>query len=307
MEKMKKVKIAIIGLTGQSIFMSLDNFHKDGETKQAQDLFIEPGGKGYNQAIACAKFNCEVHYLTAVGNDEYGKICEQVMKNYNIHTYYKKKTEPTALATIITNDNGDNQVTVFKGASNSLNLEDLNSFKNVIKKCDTLLITNEIPYEVLKEAIIYAHNNNVYVIYNPAPAIYDINSILPYIDILIPNEAEAYSIYNKKIEEIKINTDLKLIITLGSKGCMYIDKHGSKRYNAYPVETVDTTGAGDVFCAGVASQTTFTTTIAQLVNFATVASGLHVKNKYVINAIPSIDRIDKILDSSLIKYSIEDE
>ena len=73
---MKKNRIAIIGLTGQSIFMTVDQFHKDGETKQANTLYIEPGGKGYNQAIACKKLESDVYFLTAVGNDEHGKECK---------------------------------------------------------------------------------------------------------------------------------------------------------------------------------------------------------------------------------------
>ena len=90
---MKKNKLAIIGLTGQSIFMTIDEFHKDGETKQAHQLYIEPGGKGYNQAIACNKLNNDVYFLTAVGNDEYGKECKKVMDDLGINTYYSIKNE----------------------------------------------------------------------------------------------------------------------------------------------------------------------------------------------------------------------
>lgn len=291
---MEKNKIAIIGLTGQSIFMTVDDFHKNGETKQAQTLYIEPGGKGYNQAIACKKLNSEVYYLTAVGNDEYGRECKQVMDNLGINTFYSLKEENTALATIITNKKADNQVTVYKGASHLLDLNDLNNFKPIIKKCDILLIQNEIPYEVLKEAIIYAHNNGLLVIYNPAPAIYNIDDLLPFINILIPNEIEAQTIYNKNIEDINVNNDLKLIITLGSKGCLYIDKNTKKQFSALKVNAIDTTGAGDVFCAGVASFINNTESIDELVNLSTIASALHVQKKYVINAIPTINEVYNI-------------
>ena len=105
---------------------------------------------------------------------------------------------------MFTNEKADNQVTVYKGASNLLDLNDLNDFKPIIKQCDILLIQNEIQYDVLKEAIIYAHKNELLVIYNPAPAIYNIDELLPFINILIPNEVEAQTIYNKNIDDINI-------------------------------------------------------------------------------------------------------
>lgn len=292
---MKKNKVAIIGLTGQSIFMNIDKFHQSGETKQANNLFIEPGGKGYNQAIACAKFGMDVYYLTAVGNDSYSSVCEDVMKQYNINTYYIRKEINTALATIITDNNGDNQVTVFQGANEYLNLDDLNKFKPIMQNCDILLIQNEIPYDVLKEAIIYAKEKGLKVIYNPAPAIYDVNEIIDYVDVLIPNESEANTIYNKK-EEIIIDNDLLLIITQGSKGCLYIDKNNKKQYPSIKVQAIDTTGAGDVFCAAVASQIN-NDDIDDIILFSTIASGLHVQKKYVIDAIPTLKEIKEIKES----------
>lgn len=288
---MKKNKIAIIGLSGQSIFMNVNMFHQEGETKQAKSLYIEPGGKGYNQAVACSRLGSEVYYLSSIGNDEYGTLCEKVMIDEGINTYYIRKEEKTALATIITNDLGDNQVTVYKGASNLLNLQDLYKFKKIILQCDILLIQNEIPYEVLKEAIIFASQNNKYVIYNPAPAVYDIDELLPYINLLIPNESEAKTIYNKNIEDINITNDLELIITLGSKGCVHINKNNKKYYNSLKVDVIDTTGAGDVFCAAIASSIEDKQLNEQGIQFAIKASALHIQKKYVIEAIPKLDDI----------------
>jgi len=271
--------------------MNVNQFHEDGETKQAKSLYIEPGGKGYNQAIACKKLGADVHFLTAVGKDEYGKQCEQVMLDLKIKTHYAIKNESTALATIITNDNGDNQVTVYKGASESLDLKDLEIFKESIKQSDVLLVQNEIPYEVLREAIIYANQNNVLVIYNPAPAIYDIKELLPYVNILIPNEVEAKTLFNKDINDITVGATNKVIITLGSKGCLYIDDKIKKQYKALLVNAVDTTGAGDVFCAAIATFINQGKTIDEIIDLATISSALHVQKKYVINAIPTLGEV----------------
>ena len=288
-------KIAIIGLTGQSIFMKVKEFHKDGETIQANKINIEPGGKGYNQAIACARFNMDVSYLTSVGNDSYADVCEQYMIKENIKTFFSKKEKNTAVATILTNNKGDNQVTVFKGASEDLSLEDLNMFKQTIKQSDILLVQNEIPYNILKESIKYAYDNNVYVILNPAPAIYQLDELLPYINLLIPNEVECNEIFKKEYDNITINNNLKLIVTLGSKGCLYIDKDTKQYYPARNVNVVDTTGAGDVFCAAIASNILINNDIDEVINFAITASSLHIQKEYVMEAIPTLEDVKYML------------
>ena len=118
--------------------------------------------------------------------------------------------------------------------------------------------------------------------------------MIPYVNILIPNEVEASTIFNKNIDEIYIDNELKLIVTLGSKGCLYIDKNGKKKFEALKVKTLDTTGAGDVFCASIASFLNDTHTIDELINLSTIASAIHVQRKYVIPAVPTLTEVYNI-------------
>ena len=98
-------KIAVIGLSGQSIFMKVNNLPTPSTTIHSTNLYIEPGGKGYNQAVACKKLGAEVSYFSKVGCDEYGNICEKYLKDLGIKTIFEKdKIHNTALATILTDD-----------------------------------------------------------------------------------------------------------------------------------------------------------------------------------------------------------
>lgn len=286
-------KVAIIGLSGESIFMKVNEFHKSGETIQAQSLYVEPGGKGYNQAIACKRLGSDVSYLSCVGHDAYGKYCEEFMKNESINTFFIYKDTKTPLATILTNKNGDNQVTVYKGAITSLDLKDLNKFYDEIKNSDVLLLQEEIPYEVLKEALIYAFNHNVYTILNPAPAVYDISELLPYINLLIPNEIEAQTIFGPNFEEIETNK-LNVIVTMGEKGIIIYNKGKRQEISACKANVIDTTGAGDVFVATVASFIKEKGLIPSAILANKVAS-LHIEKPYVLPAIPYYEDIKKYL------------
>ena len=78
-------KVFVIGLSGESIFLNVDHFHKLGETIHAESLETECGGKGYNQAVALKKFGADVTYLSSIGKDVYGDKCEKYLMDNGVN------------------------------------------------------------------------------------------------------------------------------------------------------------------------------------------------------------------------------
>lgn len=289
-------KIAVIGLSGQSIFMKVNNLPTPSTTIHSTNLYIEPGGKGYNQAVACKKLGAEVSYFSKVGCDEYGNICEKYLKDLGIKTIFEKdKILNTALATILTDDLAENEVIVYKGASSNLNVSELKDFESEIVTADVLLLQYEISIDVVKKAIEIAKENNTLVILNPAPAIYLDKEILNMADIVTPNYEEAKTLYGLDIEKLPSSINNTLIVTLGSKGSLLIYNHTSKKFSPINVEAVDTTGAGDVFNAGLAVAIANKKSIEEAIEFATVASGLSVTKEHVMDSIPTKEMVEEYL------------
>ena len=110
-------KIFVIGICGNSVFMETDHFHQKGETVVAKSCNSEYGGKGFNQAVAAARMGAEVSFLGAVGSDTHGKGCEEVLLKEGIKPCLAFKDATTASAFILTDKYGENQVTVYRGAS----------------------------------------------------------------------------------------------------------------------------------------------------------------------------------------------
>lgn len=289
-------KIAVIGLSGQSIFMKVNNLPTPSTTIHSTNLYIEPGGKGYNQAVACKKLGAEVSYFSKVGCDEYGNICEKYLKDLGIKTIFEKdKILNTALATILTDDLAENEVIVYKGASSNLNVSELKDFESEIVTADVLLLQYEISIDVVKKAIEIAKGNNTLVILNPAPAIYLDKEILNMADIVTPNYEEAKTLYGLDIEKLPSSINNTLIVTLGSKGSLLINNNTSKKFSPINVEAVDTTGAGDIFNAGLAVAIANKKSIEEAIEFATVASGLSVTKEHVMDSIPTKEMVEEYL------------
>ena len=298
------LKVAIIGLSGQSIFFKVDEFPKPGETIIASDYFLEPGGKGYNQASCLLKLGANAAYLTAIGEDRYAQVCYDYLDQDGANLYFKVIADKkTAVANILTNKNGENQVSVYPGASGSLNLDNLKEFEKEIINADILLLTNELQLEVLEQAIRIAKENNVFVILNPAPynpkfKLYDL------CDVVIPNEIEAKQMFG--IDQDKdITNEAKnirnafyfknnfknVIITLGNKGCLLINSKEIHYVNPLKVNTVDTTGAGDVFNASFAFFYFQTKDIRKACEYANIAAAISTTKNYVLNSLPELNEI----------------
>ena len=285
-------KVAIIGLCGDSLFYNLDHLPKKGETVHASFLHREVGGKGFNQAVALARQGVDVYFLGAVGNDDIGQKCEDYLKSEGINVFLVRKDVPSACASILKSKDGSNEVIVYRGASDKINLGDLEGFYQYIDICDCVMLTYEIPYDVLKETIKYAKAKHKKVFINPAPYIYDDMDLLRDADLVCPNETEAMQMFKMDKFNVDNISSLKkeyglndLVITLGKEGAALYreDAYISK---AKEVKAVDTTGAGDVFFACLCIKLLEETDLFEAVDYANKEASKSVCIPYVLDAIP---------------------
>ena len=270
-------KIAIIGLVGNSAFMSVENFHIGGETIVAKDIHFEPGGKGFNQAVAAARFGAEVSFLGAVGKDYFDTV-KDFSKSENISAHLSVKDGATSYASIITDSSGNTRVTVYQGAS--LDADDVKSFEEEISSSKVLLINNEVPEDVNVKAVEIAKLNGVFVIMNPAPQRDICRYLLDNVDLFIPNEHETKGLENKT----------NVLITLGKKGVFI--KSTKETAPAVSIgKTVDTTGAGDTFCGILGAGIALGIDLSHAVKLANLGAGISVTRKYAVSSIPTAKEI----------------
>ena len=278
-------KISVIGICGNSVFMYADHFHEKGETISANSVFEEIGGKGINQAVAAKRMGAEVSFLCAIGNDTNGEKSVQEAKKNGISAHFKiKEGKATPFAFILTDKNGENNVTVYKGAE--LDEKDVLDFENEIAKSEILLLQQEVPSCVNEKAVEIAEKYGVKVILNPAP-IRDISDkMAEKIFMVTPNEQEMQAIDIKRFKNC--------ITTLGKDGCVI---NGKERICAIKVKAVDTTGAGDTFNGTLAVCIAEKMSLRTAARYAITASGISVGRKYVLNSIPYRNEIERMLEN----------
>ena len=306
-------KICVLGSMNMDLVLKVKDMPKVGETILSKSFQKIAGGKGANQAVAAKRSGAEVFMISKIGKDENGRELRDKLVEDNIDVKYvfEDRIEPTGMALIMVNDNGNNSIIVNAGSNMTLTKEEIHSAENLIKESDIIISQFETPEDITIEAFKIAKENGKVTILNPAPAKKIKDELLNYTDIIVPNETEAElltGIAIKDIEDAKKAGDIFLdkgvkfiIITLGEKGAALIGKDSCEIVPAYRVNAIDTTAAGDSFngalavglCEGKSMKETlkFANTVGALTT--TKVSSIAVQRK---GAQPSIPYLKEVLE-----------
>lgn len=257
-------KIAVIGSSNTDMVIKSDRIPVPGETVLGGNFFMNPGGKGANQAVAAARMDGNVTFIAKVGNDLFGKESIANWQKENIDTKHViiDESNPSGVALIMVDSKGENCISVALGANASLSPKDLQSAKNIIENSDIVLMQLETPLDTITTAAKWAYNKGVKVILNPAPAAKLPFELLQYLYLITPNETEAELLTNIKVTDqvsAKKAADIlhlmgvkNVIITMGKQGAYLSCSSFNEIIPAYKVTAIDTVAAGDVFNGALA-------------------------------------------------------
>ena len=299
--------ICIFGVFVADICFFGNKIPAKGETILANNYIVGPGGKGSNQAIAAARLNGEVNFITKVGKDSHADMAFSLYKNAGVNVDYiiQDPSLSTGVAGIMIDENGNNAINVFSGAAAHLKNEDIDKNLELIKKSKIFLTQMETPDSTTIYAIKKAKENDCLTILNPAPARKMNKDDFKLLDFFTPNETEAEFYLNKKIDteqDIKnaaadfLNMGVKnIIITLGEKGSYFANENEEYFINAFKLknEVVDTTGAGDAFNGALAVALAKDFSYKDAILFANKVAGISTTRLGAAVSMPLLKKVEE--------------
>ncbi|KAA9028389.1 ribokinase [Niallia endozanthoxylica] len=291
------IKMTVIGSSSMDLVVTALKRPNKGETILGDSFKTVPGGKGANQAVAAARLGAEVYMVGCVGGDTFG---EEILNNFTsngvITTYVEPVTHLETGTAHITLAEGDNSIIVVKGANDYVTPAYIDKALDVIVKSDIVLIQQEIPEETIEYTAKICFENSVPLLLNPAPARPISKTVIDMAAYITPNEWEASVLFeNKDIHTALKEYPNKLLITEGKNGVRYNDGDNEVLVPAFPVEAVDTTGAGDTFNAAFAVAIAEGKTIKDSILFANRAASLSVTKFGAQGGMPTRKEVEENL------------
>ncbi|KRK79158.1 ribokinase [Companilactobacillus nodensis] len=294
-------KIVVLGSINIDTILNITRLPLPGETMAMHDRAIAGGGKGANQAIAAVRAGAETSFISKIGQDHAADFMLNTFREDNLDIDHVTMDEKagTGKAYILLDDKGQNSILIYGGANQTITVDDIHNAEATIKGADCVISEFETPIPATVEMFKIAKANNVVTILNPAPAKTNIpEELLKLTDIIAPNETEAEAITGVKVVDedsmelaaskmhaLGVKT---VLITVGSKGSFYsIESDKSGFVNAFKVNAVDTTAAGDTFIGYLAANLEHDlSNLESAMIIASKASSLTVQTQGAQNSIP---------------------
>jgi ribokinase len=255
---MKPPVIAVVGSAMMDLTAYADVLPEPGQTLAGLLFTTGFGGKGANQAVMAAHCGAEVHFIGKLGKDVFGKEIADNFLKVGIHSEFVEISDtPNGVAHIWVDGKGENRIIIIPGANHEIEIAKAVEAIHAIKDLSVVVAQCEIKQEVTLAAFKAAKARYCVTILNPAPYQEISAELLALSDWIIPNETE----YRELCGELPITDEIlknfrpgkNSIVTLGSRGAVYISADGELTKVEAPIVTaVDTTGAGDAFVGAFA-------------------------------------------------------
>ena len=267
-------KVVVVGSYVQDQAWFVDRFPRIGETLKAHRYNTGPGGKGFNQAVACLRQGVPTTFIGALGRDTFADYAKKFVADEKMECRWQfHDTWPTATASITINPKGENQIALVLGANEHLDVDFVRGQDDWFAEASAVLVQLENNLDAVDAALQCGERHGLLRVMNPAPVHPQLpEKILHRAQIVTPNETEfalllerfagervdADSLMDTSAEQLhalarKLGVET-VVVTLGAHGCFV--SHGTNtRGDAVPfyridgesANAVDSTGAGDAF------------------------------------------------------------
>ncbi|XP_007665247.3 ribokinase [Ornithorhynchus anatinus] len=260
--------VVVVGSCMTDLVSLTARLPKPGETIHGHKFFIGFGGKGANQCVQAARLGAETSMVCKVGKDSFGNDYLENFKQNGISTEFAHQTKDasTGTASILVNNEGQNVIVIVAGANLLLDFQDLKKAADVISKAKVMVCQLEIAPATSLEALKMARASGVKTLFNPAPAIADLDpQFYTLSDVFCCNETETEILTGLQVgsptDAGKAGSVLLergcrvVIITMGAEGCVLVsgeDPVPKHIPTEKVIKPVDTTGAGDSFVGALA-------------------------------------------------------
>jgi ribokinase len=269
--------VVVVGSCNLDLVSTTTHLPSPGETLRTVAYAEHAGGKGLNQAVACARMGARTAFIGCVGNDNAGTMLRELLNSEGIDTSQLVTVDaPTGRAFITVDASGENTIVIVAGAN-----AHIGDTPFTVPLSKVLLAQLEIPLEIVTQ--VFSQAQNAITVLNPSPAAALSPELLSLCDYAVPNETESEALGGTQfLLGSGVNT---VITTLGERGAGISNGTSMTPIAPYKVDAIDTVGAGDAFVGALCAELARGETIEHAARIASIVGALATT---VHGAVPSL-------------------
>jgi ribokinase len=300
------MRLLVIGSVNMDLVVRVDHVPVPGENVRGERLEMIPGGKGANQAVACARLGAETTFLARVGDDPFGRRLVEELADAGVRTDAVATVTGCAsgAAMILVEADGENCIVITPGANGRLGPDDVDAARGLVADADAVVLQLEIPADTVGRAIRLAREVGTPTVVDAGPPRLPIDEAVLEADVLTPNEAEAAALLGiepgaRSAEDLaRALLDRgpgAVVVKAGARGAVVAEEGRVEHVPAFSVEPVDTTAAGDAFTAALAVAVVEGTDLVPAARRANAAGALAATRLGAQPSMPTVDDLEAFL------------
>lgn len=298
--------VVVFGSLNMDLVARVPRFVRPGETLIGEGFTTAPGGKGANQAVACARLGVRTRMVGRVGQDAFGQALLESLRAQGVDTAGVERTPgASGVALIEVQSDGENRITVIPGANGRVDEADLERLGSALDGAAALLLQLEVPLPAVVEAAQLARSRNVTVLLDPAPARALPDELYALTDLITPNESEAALLVGFPVRtgedaaaaarELRERGVREVLIKRGARGVLWLGSGAVREVPAFEVEAVDTVAAGDAFNGGLAAALAGGRPLAEAIRWGSATAALSVTRPGAQSSLPDRAEVELLL------------
>jgi len=296
-------RLVVLGNINIDFVLRAERMPAPGENLLADELRFIPGGKAANQAVAAARLGAQVAAIGRVGRDPFGPqlVANLEREGVDVTHVVLDQEATTGAAFVAVSPSGQNSILSALGANLRCSPEQVDGAEELISAADCLLVQLGVPLQTVDRGLELARRHDTPVALDPTPIRGDLPARLGEATILTPNESEATHLTGIPVRDapsaaaagriLRERGIAIVVVKLGAAGAVIVDQHGERVVPGFPVEPVDTTGAGDAFAAGLAASWASGQTVDEAARYASAVGALACT---VLGAQPSLPTAEAV-------------
>jgi ribokinase len=298
----RRPRVAVVGSLITDLVFRADRRPGPGETFTGSEFGIYPGGKGFNQAIACHRLGAHVTLVGRVGRDPFGDMFIAKLEEENMTADFITRDEKagTGVASPVVFPDGENSIIGVPRSNRFLTASDVDRAGAAIASADMLMLQLEVHPQASRHAAELARRHGTAVMLDPAPAHLHVDIDVWPLDYLVPNEFEARMLAGGPdtagFASRRVEAGLRaVVISQGKHGATVVDARGIRSFPARRVPVEDSTGAGDAFRAGLAVMIARGNEIDRAAQYASACGALACTRLGAEPSMPTASEVENLL------------
>ena len=302
--------VVVVGSLSMDFTARAERLPLVGETLIGSGFVSVPGGKGNNQALACALQGVATSMVGCIGTDQLGAAIVDVFTEHGLDASHliRDPSMATGIAHITVDEEGRNAIVIVPRANSTMSAERVRERAALIRGARVVLTQLEIPVAATHAALEIGREAGAVTILNPAPAAEVEDELLRLADICVPNEIEAWGLTGRQVTDhasaeaaasaLRDRGCREVVVTLGGRGALYVGPEGTLDVPAFEVDVVDTVAAGDAFCGALAAALARGAGRAEALRRASAAGALATTLPGASTSLPSAGAVEIMLSRS---------